>query len=66
MRMKPDKDLSPSGQALRYTIAGILSTIGFVPAQSHPSEMLTVSDLVIRTVNMMSDRGEAQEEEKPF
>ena len=52
--MQPEQqELSPSEQSLRYTVAGILSTIGFVPAQSHPAEMLTVSDLVIRTVRMM-------------
>lgn len=52
--MQPEQqELSSSEQSLRHVIAGILSTISFVPAQSHPAEMLTVSDLVIRTVRMM-------------
>lgn len=52
MQPEPHGD-SASEQSLRYTIAGILSTIPFVPAESHPAEMLTVSDLVIRTVRKM-------------
>ena len=52
--MQPEQQvLSSSEQSLRYTVAGILSTIPFVPAQSHPADLLTVSDLVIRTVRMM-------------
>ena len=67
---------SASEQSLRYVIAGILSTIPFIPAQAHPADMLTVSDLVIRTVRMMgaetvmgSEAGAIRslpEEEKPF
>lgn len=46
------------GESLRYVIAGILSTITVIPAQTHPSEMLEISDLVIQTVRLMGiERG---------
>ena len=70
--MQPEQqERSPAEQSLRYTVAGILSTIGFVPAQSHPAEMLTFSDLVIRTVRMMDNEQAGAirslpEGEKPF
>ncbi len=44
---------SGSNESLRYVIAGILSTINHTPSHSHPSEMLTISDLVIQTVRLM-------------
>ncbi len=40
-------------ESLRHVIAGILSTIGFTPSHSHPTEMLPVSDLVIQAVRLM-------------
>ncbi len=47
-----------SNESLRYVIAGLLSTINFVPASSHPESMLEMSDLVIRTVRIMGqERG---------
>ena len=56
-------------EALRHIIAGILSTISFTPSHSHPSEMLTISDLVIQTVRLMGqERGGTvvPEGERPF
>ena len=45
-------------ESLRHVIAGILSTIPFTPSHSHPSEMLTISDLVIQNVRLMGqERG---------
>lgn len=43
---------------LRYVVAGLLSTITFTPARSHPEDMLPMSDLVIHAVQeMMQERG---------
>ena len=54
-------------EALRYVIAGILSTISFTPSHSHPSEMLTVSDLVIQTVRLMGqERDTTTDGERPL
>ena len=54
----PQAVRSNHDEALRHVIAGMLSTISFTPAHSHPSEMLNISDLVIQAVKMMGqERG---------
>ncbi len=61
-----DRDRPSEGEAVRsnhdesvrHVIAGILSTIGFTPSQTHPENMLPMSDLVIHAVQQMSqERG---------
>ena len=45
-------------ESVRHVIAGMLSTIGFVPSHTHPEDMLPMSDLVIHAVQQMSqERG---------
>ncbi len=54
----PPVERSVHDEHVRYVVAGLLSTIDFVPSQSHPENMLSISDLVIRTVKVMGmERG---------
>ncbi len=43
-------------ESLRYIVAGMLSTISFVPSQSHPAEMLSMADSVIHHIRLMSQQ----------
>ena len=61
---------SAAHESLRHVIAGILSTITYVPSQTHPTEMLGISDLVIQAVRTMGQERAStpmpSEGEKPF
>ncbi len=43
-----------NAQNVRYIVAGMLSTIDFIPAQSHPEEMLSLADKIIHHINIAS------------
>lgn len=43
-------------ESVRHVIAGMLSTIGFTPSQTHPDNMLPMSDLVIHAIQQMSQK----------
>ena len=51
----PDLDRQ---EPLRYVVAGMLSTIDFVPSHSHPEIMLDLADKVIHHVMLSSVPGE--------
>ena len=59
-------------QSLRHIVAGMLSTIDYVPAQAHPEEMLNMADKVIHHVNLFGGaipgdvRSVSQGPEGPF
>lgn len=54
----PPVDRSVHEEHVRYIVAGLLSTIDFVPSSSHPENMLGISDLVIHAVTVMgTERG---------
>ena len=53
-------------ESIRYIVAGMLSTIDYVPAQSHPEEMLGLADKIIHHINIASGMVPYDSPEGPF
>ncbi len=53
--MSIDVDRPLQEEKLRHVVAGMLSTINFVPAQTHPEATLDTADLVILHVRRFDE-----------
>ena len=53
--MSIDIDRPLQEEKLRHVVAGMLSTINFVPAQTHPEATLDTADLVILHVRRFDE-----------
>ncbi len=51
---------------LRYVVAGMLSTIDFIPSQTHPQEMVGLADKIIHHVNIAGGLVPYESPEGPY